>query len=361
MDAGAKPNASDFAGNYPMDLVFLRWSQRTPCPYCSGTGGCSCAVGDSIVLQNEDNALSLPEGGADGGKNWKGVAEALAQYGGRRRRRSDESRHILASSGARSFPHIATSAELTNDNRGDVAVVDGGLQQAENLVLLTSAPTEDILLDASHHSPTAVVQPLELSSIALATFTVESEKGGQAGGGGVDERARRDYIHPTCSGEKQEPADDFLPLPAPAPRLPEKEKTNHSESFGSDHEGRGDGEALGEKVPRNGASIGGSRTSGAAVDAAECMPEGLLAGKKSTVIAPGIVGADNGRISSSRTEGAGMGAGGEREIVGIPCTECLLPKVVMVRALCCRGLICKPCVRGINLRRQSCRRCRGSL
>lgn len=43
---------------------------------------------------------------------------------------------------------------------------------------------------------------------------------------------------------------------------------------------------------------------------------------------------------------------------GVPCGECLLPKVVMVRTTCCGGLICKPCARGICARRQSCRRCR---
>lgn len=43
---------------------------------------------------------------------------------------------------------------------------------------------------------------------------------------------------------------------------------------------------------------------------------------------------------------------------GIPCSECLLPKVVMVRASCCGGLLCKPCVRDICARRHSCRRCR---
>lgn len=43
---------------------------------------------------------------------------------------------------------------------------------------------------------------------------------------------------------------------------------------------------------------------------------------------------------------------------GIPCCECLLPNMVMVRASCCGGLLCKPCVRKICARRHSCRRCR---
>lgn len=43
---------------------------------------------------------------------------------------------------------------------------------------------------------------------------------------------------------------------------------------------------------------------------------------------------------------------------GIPCGECLLPKVVLVRASCCRGLLCKPCLRDISARRHNCRRCR---
>ncbi|CBJ30948.1 Chain A, Crystal Structure Of A Designed Full Consensus Ankyrin [Ectocarpus siliculosus] len=50
---------------------------------------------------------------------------------------------------------------------------------------------------------------------------------------------------------------------------------------------------------------------------------------------------------------SGGGGGG-----GVPCGECLLPKVVMVRTTCCGGLICKPCARDVCARRQSCRRCR---
>lgn len=45
---------------------------------------------------------------------------------------------------------------------------------------------------------------------------------------------------------------------------------------------------------------------------------------------------------------------------GVPCGECLLPKVVMVRASCCGGLLCKSCVRDICARRHHCRRCRDS-
>lgn len=45
---------------------------------------------------------------------------------------------------------------------------------------------------------------------------------------------------------------------------------------------------------------------------------------------------------------------------GIPCGECLLPTMVMVRSSCCGGLLCKPCVWKICARRHSCRRCRES-
>lgn len=44
--------------------------------------------------------------------------------------------------------------------------------------------------------------------------------------------------------------------------------------------------------------------------------------------------------------------------VGIPCGECNLPKVVMVRASCCGGLLCKTCSWEICARRDDCRRCR---
>ncbi|CAM9984426.1 unnamed protein product [Ectocarpus sp. 4 AP-2014] len=70
-----------------------------------------------------------------------------------------------------------------------------------------------------------------------------------------------------------------------------------------------------------------------------------------------------GSVSVAGTEGVVLeravektprsGGGG-----GVPCGECLLPKVVMVRTTCCGGLICKPCARDICARRQSCRRCR---
>lgn len=53
-------------------------------------------------------------------------------------------------------------------------------------------------------------------------------------------------------------------------------------------------------------------------------------------------------------------AGGEGGAnAGIPCGECRLPKVVMVRAACCGALLCKPCVRHLSARRRGCRRCSG--
>lgn len=48
------------------------------------------------------------------------------------------------------------------------------------------------------------------------------------------------------------------------------------------------------------------------------------------------------------------------ESAGIPCGECRLPTVVMVRSACCRGLLCKPCLRDVTVRRIKCRRCRDS-
>lgn len=51
------------------------------------------------------------------------------------------------------------------------------------------------------------------------------------------------------------------------------------------------------------------------------------------------------------------GEGGASD--GIPCGECRLPKVVMVRAACCGALLCKPCVRHLSARRRGCRRCSG--
>lgn len=53
---------------------------------------------------------------------------------------------------------------------------------------------------------------------------------------------------------------------------------------------------------------------------------------------------------------AGDGNGG----AGIPCGECRLSKVVMVRSICCGSLVCKPCMRELSARRKSCRRCRDS-
>lgn len=53
---------------------------------------------------------------------------------------------------------------------------------------------------------------------------------------------------------------------------------------------------------------------------------------------------------------AGDGDGG----AGIPCGECCLSKVVMVRSICCGSLVCKSCMRELSARRKSCRRCRDS-
>lgn len=67
-------------------------------------------------------------------------------------------------------------------------------------------------------------------------------------------------------------------------------------------------------------------------------------------------GAGRGPIDTAQSEAGEGGSGGS---VGVPCGECRLPKVVMVRASCCGGLLCKHCIRDISIRRCKCRRCRG--
>ena len=69
--------------------------------------------------------------------------------------------------------------------------------------------------------------------------------------------------------------------------------------------------------------------------------------------APAPVSSQGELASTPRSDPGSMRA-------GIPCGECLLPKMVMVRASCCGGLVCKPCVRDMCARRHSCRRCRDS-
>lgn len=72
------------------------------------------------------------------------------------------------------------------------------------------------------------------------------------------------------------------------------------------------------------------------------------------------VSASKSPVVSARVDAAlGTGIDGERgDNACIPCGECRLPKVVMVRARCCGGLVCKSCVRDMSVRRRSCRRCR---
>lgn len=77
----------------------------------------------------------------------------------------------------------------------------------------------------------------------------------------------------------------------------------------------------------------------------------------------------DGRASDTATSGLGTaqrrsvvggqpGAKGGDGGAGIPCRECRLPTVAMVRGSCCGGLLCKSCQRKLRFGRRPCRLCR---
>ena len=64
-----------------------------------------------------------------------------------------------------------------------------------------------------------------------------------------------------------------------------------------------------------------------------------------------------GRTTTEAANESDAMARSDSDNAGIPCGECRLPKVVMVRSFCCGGLLCKSCARELSARRRSCRRC----
>lgn len=66
-------------------------------------------------------------------------------------------------------------------------------------------------------------------------------------------------------------------------------------------------------------------------------------------------GCRNDSVPPSEVPG---GRGGSPESVGMKCGECQVPVVTMVRALCCRGLLCKSCSRVLRVQGRSCSLCR---
>lgn len=136
---------------------------------------------------------------------------------------------------------------------------------------------------------------------------------------------------------------------------------NHEDEASGREKGRASVLAADSVVQAAGAELGVWESEGAlpgqertcpkrsGVDAAAELASTPLEGQVGAVSLAGTKGVVLERAvgSTPRSEGG-----------GVPCGECLLPKVVMVRTTCCGGLICKPCARDICARLQSCRRCR---
>lgn len=295
LEAGADANASDAAGNSPLDLLDMSLpmsSASMPGPPGKGGGGNRDSGGvdggiGSGRSNESDNTCSVVVLSNGGDRDWGGVREALERYGGRRLR----------------FDPVAPGSAGGDDDGGDDATSgghggngDGGDSARGTAGSARCCPSASDCVSGG----TAIQGNVDASrSVVARSSSMDAGSAALSSGRPAD---------PTSKGlsgcKKEQPnADDIVTAggahatPQPAGNL----ETVAGES------GRG---GLVEGVP--------------AVDST-FSPAG--------------------------------GEGGTS--AGIPCGECRLPKVVMVRAACCGALLCKPCVRHLSARRRGCRRCSG--
>lgn len=377
MDAGADPNAIDAAGNSPMDVLFSHFrsphTEPSPCDSPGknqvdqekGSGGESDRAAATVTglgqyrgagsRCNDDHDLnarrdcsaSMARGDgdrSDGMEDWERLAEALKQYGGKRRQRRQR--------GSGNLCAFASSVNSDNERMPP----NGRGIYCEN-VTIAKRGLEEPTTESSSVSPTAVAPTQDVagggcdSSISSAVMVESEPYNGARGKNAVDK-----YSHGGCPARSSSRADgsphEYPPPPSSLEGVKARTEDQSLERGGQAH----DREVISRGNASQSSVVQGIRAG--ADDAFKRHFSGSSSvGKTGTATAPDN-DVEKGTTSSSGTSRASAAGGMPGTSIGVPCGECRLPKVVMVRASCCGGLICKPCVRSINLRRESCRRCR---
>lgn len=379
MDAGADPNATDAAGNSPMDVLFSHFpsTQTAPCPcYCpgkiqvdqgkgsrgesgraaatvAGLGRCHCAGGRCDG--HEFNArrgcyASTARGGGSGSgydkKEWKSLAEALERYGGERGQRPQRGNGDLCVFANNVSPDDRrTPPDGESDDCKSGSITQRDLEQettGSSLVSLAAvAPTRGVGREGCD------------SSISFSAAVVESEPYNGTGG--------KQSVYKYSHGHDDRPAHHDLETNASAQEYPPPPPSwKEVKSQTGDQSLERGGQVHNREVVSRGKAPKRSVVHGVKTGADDVLKRHTsgspLVGETGVATAPEYA-VDRGTIRSSGDSQGSAAGGMPGDSMGVPCGECRLPKVVMVRASCCGGLICKSCVRNINLRRELCRRC----
>lgn len=293
LEARADPNASDAAGNSPLDLLDMSLPMPSASipgpPGKSGdghrdSGGVDGGIG-SGKSDERDTACSVVVLSSGEDRDWGGVREALERYGGRR------SRFDPVAPGSAGGGHDGVDT-TTSGGHGGIGEGDSAHGSAGSARCCSGASDGvsggAIIQDNVGASRSVIARSLSMEASSASVSggrRADSTSAGPSGCKGGDPQA-----------EGTSSASGTHATPQPAGKL----ETVAGES------GRG---GLVEEVP--------------AVR----------------------------RFSPAGGEGNAS--------AGVPCGECRLPKVVMVRAACCGALLCKPCVRHLSARRRGCRKCSG--